>query len=68
MPIICFSGFKDSDKIYSNFFKEELSEKVLKLKGTIINTPEFSKEITHVVTPPNSRTMKTLAAVLTHKW
>lgn len=43
-------------------------KKVQHLGGTIISSSEFTKDLTHVVAPPGSRTMKTLAAALTHRW
>jgi len=49
-------------------FKNELADIVSKLGGNVRLDAEFDAKITHVVTPPNCRTMKTLAAALTSRW
>lgn len=66
--VVSFSGFKDGDKSYSNNFKDDLIKKVLLLNCEVRQEAEFDNKVTHVVTPPNTRTMKTLAAALTHRW
>jgi hypothetical protein len=66
--VVSFSGFKDSDTVYSNSLKEKLIYQVKQLNGEVIYESEFNADITHVVTPPSCRTMKTLAAALTHRW
>lgn len=66
-PVVCFSGFKEGT--YDDALKNKLTEFVVStLKGQVHDTAEFSHHITHVVTPPHTRTLKTLAAVLTCKW
>ena len=67
--IVAFSGFKDGgDANYSNAAKEQLVQIVISLGGEIRNEAEFDSKITHIVTPPHCRTMKTLAGALTHRW
>lgn len=66
--LVAFSGFKDSDPVYSNKAKEQLINHVTQLGGDVVYDAEFTPQITHVVTPPSCRTMKTLAAALTHRW
>ncbi len=68
-PIVQFSGFKDSCKKYNEALKNSLTEFVVDvMKGQVHDSAEFSHQITHVVTPPHTRTLKTLSAVLTCKW
>jgi len=62
--IVAFSGFKQSD----TELKSQFEEIVTKLGGKVRNEAEFDINITHIVTPPNTRTIKTLAAVLSHRW
>lgn len=66
-PVVCFSGFKDQK--YDEALKNRLTEFVVHvMQGQVHDSAEFSHHITHVVTPPHTRTLKTLAAVLTCKW
>jgi hypothetical protein len=65
--VICFSGFVDGTE-YNTAMRKDLSVKVKALHGDIRITSEFDNKITHVVAPPNSRTMKILAAALTGRW
>ena len=68
-PVVCFSGFKEKDTLYNDTLKKNLTQFVVHvMKGQVHDTAEFSHNITHVVTPPHARTLKTLAAVLTCKW
>jgi len=48
--------------------KTSLENMVEKLGGKVKNESEFDSSITHVICPPQSRTVKTLAAVLTNRW
>jgi hypothetical protein len=66
--VVTFSGFKEGDSVYHTAYKEELSKIVVQLNGQVRNEAEFDTKITHVITPPSSRTMKTLAAALTNRW
>src|SRR5690348_5208522 len=60
--VASFSGFQD------NKMKEDMVDRVLLLGGEVREGEVFDARITHVVTPPNCRTMKTLAASLTSRW
>lgn len=62
--VVSFSGFKPDDKI----MKDDIIDRVLLLGGEVRLGEVFDSKITHVVSPPNSRTMKTLAASLTSRW
>ena len=66
--VVAFSGFKHNHPEFSLEARQTLEQMVVKLGGKVKNESEFDGNITHVVSPPNSRTVKTLAAVLTHKW
>ncbi|KAL6077105.1 hypothetical protein QOT17_002411 [Balamuthia mandrillaris] len=67
--VIYFSGFKPDDPIYNHRMKESLATASLKLGGAEVRwDAEFDTQITHVIAPPDSRTMKTLAAALTGRW
>jgi hypothetical protein len=66
--VVAFSGFKDGDRYFSNDLKEQLIKMIDNLGGEVRYEADFDCKITHVVTPPNGRTMKTLAAALTHRW
>jgi hypothetical protein len=65
---VSFSGFKDSDKVYTPKFKEDLTNRAYLLGGEVRSGETFDAKITHIITPPNTRTMKTLAAALTQRW
>jgi len=67
---VTFSGFSDSnDRGFTNKEKDILTQKILKLGGEVVSQEKFQKnKFTHMVTPPGSKTMKSLAASLTSKW
>ena len=66
--VVAFSGFKHGNSEANNLeTKVALEQAVLKLGGRVKTETEFDGSITHVVSPTNSRTVKTLAAVLTNK-
>jgi hypothetical protein len=66
---ICFSGFRPkSSKGDGESIKFDLEKKAKYLGANIKVGEEFDKFITHVISPPNTRTIKTLAACLTGKW
>ena len=65
--VVAFSGFKHNHPEFSLEARQTLEQIVIKLGGKVKNESEFDGNITHVVSPPNSRTVKTLAAVLTNK-
>lgn len=67
--MVCFSGFKEDDTSeYSATLRKDLIEKVVSLGGEVRYDAGFDRAITHVITPPKCRTMKTLAASLTKRW
>jgi hypothetical protein len=59
--VVCFSGFPDD-------VKKQLAESVYSLYGKVKWDVGIDADITHVVTKPSCRTMKTLAAGITCKW
>eukprot|EP01127_Copromyxa_protea_P018568 TRINITY_DN586_c3_g1_i2.p1 TRINITY_DN586_c3_g1~~TRINITY_DN586_c3_g1_i2.p1 ORF type:complete len:1313 (-),score=413.97 TRINITY_DN586_c3_g1_i2:57-3995(-) len=65
--VIAFSSFKDGTE-FNNDLKATLTEKAVSLNARIQSEPQFEKSITHVVSPPQSKTMKTLGAVITGRW
>jgi len=67
---IIFSGFKQDLEGFTISVKNELMKIVQVLGGEIIDEQkdEFDPKVTHVVCPPQVRTMKILAAALTQKW
>lgn len=65
--VVAFSGFKQGLAEFNLETKVAMEQIVIKLGGKVKNEGEFDSSITHVVSPPNSRTVKTLAAVLTNR-
>ncbi|KAI9221421.1 hypothetical protein BC828DRAFT_380989 [Blastocladiella britannica] len=66
---VTFSGFRESLPDYTPGLKEKLVKMIETLNGAVVTAnDEFDMTITHVVTPANSRTFKTLAAALSHRW
>eukprot|EP01114_Cavostelium_apophysatum_P015640 TRINITY_DN4306_c0_g1_i1.p1 TRINITY_DN4306_c0_g1~~TRINITY_DN4306_c0_g1_i1.p1 ORF type:complete len:1452 (-),score=526.24 TRINITY_DN4306_c0_g1_i1:463-4818(-) len=66
--LVSFSGFKENDSVFNTKFKDNLIERVILLGGDVRMGELFDAKITHVIAPPNCRTMKTLAASLTGRW
>ncbi|KAJ3360913.1 hypothetical protein GGF32_007957 [Allomyces javanicus] len=67
--VVTFSGFRESLPGFHPKLKETLSQHIIDLNGGVKHeSDEFDYSITHVLTPPNSRTIKTLAAALSHKY
>jgi len=66
--LITFSGFSENHQNgFTNKEKDILVHKIQKLGGEVVN--DFQKnKFTHMITPPGSKTMKSLAASLTSKW
>jgi hypothetical protein len=56
------------DAKFNSSFRDDLQDRVTLLQGSIAESETFDSKITHVVIPPNTRTMKTLAAALTKRW
>lgn len=65
---VAFSGFKQGDKVYHLKYREDLINRILVLGGQTVEGEQFDASVTHLITPPRCRTMKTLAASLTGKW
>jgi len=65
LPVVLFSNFKDGSE-YDNTRKTKLCEIVTNLGGTVVN--EGEEGLTHLVCPPNSRTIKTLKSRLAGIW
>ncbi|KNC98980.1 uncharacterized protein SPPG_05935 [Spizellomyces punctatus DAOM BR117] len=66
--IICFSGFKEGTEFNSEM-KRKLVSAIKKLPSACTVAPaEWDGRITHVISAPGSRTLKTFAAALTGKW
>uniref|UniRef100_A0A6B2KXH0 BRCT domain-containing protein n=1 Tax=Arcella intermedia TaxID=1963864 RepID=A0A6B2KXH0_9EUKA len=66
--VIEFSNFKDNTP-YDNNRKKLLVGFVHELNWTIATySKQLPKEVTHMVCPPKSRTLKALVALLTCKW
>ncbi|TPX68921.1 hypothetical protein SpCBS45565_g02839 [Spizellomyces sp. 'palustris'] len=66
--IICFSGFKEGTEFNSEL-KRKLVSAIKKLPSACTVAPaEWDGRITHVISAPGSRTLKTFAAALTGKW
>ncbi|KAJ3371612.1 hypothetical protein GGF31_003221 [Allomyces arbusculus] len=67
--VVTFSGFRESLPGFHPKLKETLSQHIIDLNGGVKHeSDEFDYSITHVLTPPNSRTIKTLAAALSHRF
>ncbi|OZJ03920.1 hypothetical protein BZG36_03291 [Bifiguratus adelaidae] len=67
--VVAFSGFRDKEKVYNTKYREKLERIVRELNGSIYaGSDEFDLQITHVISPPRSRTLKCFAAALTSRW
>eukprot|EP00158_Paraphelidium_tribonemae_P006542 Partr_v1_DN27875_c0_g1_i1_m22670 len=66
--VVAFSGFRDENPEYNIKVKEDLVMKLKALGASVKLDGEFEDSITHVITPPGSRTLKCFAASLTSKW
>ena len=66
--IVSFSGFRDDQPVYNTKLKHDLAEKLKSLGAVVKMDGEFEDKITHVLTPPGCRTLKSFAASLTSKW
>jgi len=65
--VVAFSGFMPGNS-FDYPLRTQMGKQVEKLKGQVCWGDTFDSSITHVVTPPNCRTMKTLIARLTGRW
>jgi len=75
---IAFSGFKEQHPKFSMEFRNHLQTIITKLGGQVHESKDFEDEqilnaditqITHIVVPSlETRTMKTLAAILSQRW
>jgi len=65
--IIAFTGFIPETE-YDFKLRHKLAKYVERMKGKVLWGDTFDAEITHIVAPPNCRTMKTLIASLTQRW
>lgn len=71
-PVVMLSGFKDGvpGNRYTNAAKADAARVVAALSGTVSleHADRFDVRVSHVVSPPSARTLKTLAAAVTGKW
>jgi hypothetical protein len=65
---ISFSGFKQSDDLYTLKAKKEYYAMAQKLGANVLSSDKFDTATTHIVAPPGSRTMKTLVGCLMGSW
>ena len=66
---LCFTGFKDKKGFkYTLKMKDDLMERAKSLGATIETAGDSLSAVTHVISPPNTRTAKTLKALLDGKW
>ena len=66
--VISFSGFTMNDDVYNNTYLHALVKDAKKLGAELVLGNVIDSSITHVVSPPNRRTMKTIVGSLTNRW
>jgi hypothetical protein len=68
--IVMFSGFKDTEPLCNLEYKSQLTKQIEEMGGII--RPEekdkYDDTVTHVISAPLVRTIKTLAAAVKKKW
>jgi hypothetical protein len=65
--VVAFTGFSERDKRYNMEFKKRLETAALKL-GVKLSAGDNDSSISHVIAPPNTRTLKTLVASIGGRW
>jgi len=63
-PVVWFTGFGPADLQRKDFLKLAVTN----LGGEVRADIKYDETITHVVMPPNTRTIKSLVALITGKW
>ena len=66
--VVTFSGFRESSARYNFETRDQLAKLLESLGAVVSQDQELNDEITHVVMPASSRTLKTFAASLMGKW
>eukprot|EP01127_Copromyxa_protea_P023198 TRINITY_DN8624_c0_g3_i1.p1 TRINITY_DN8624_c0_g3~~TRINITY_DN8624_c0_g3_i1.p1 ORF type:complete len:1511 (-),score=427.56 TRINITY_DN8624_c0_g3_i1:47-4435(-) len=66
--VVAFTGFVPTSKKYNLKMRAQLAKSVQNLGGNVEWGDTFHSTITHVIAPPDCRTMKTLIARLTGRW
>uniref|UniRef100_A0A7S4MGF0 BRCT domain-containing protein n=1 Tax=Vannella robusta TaxID=1487602 RepID=A0A7S4MGF0_9EUKA len=66
--VISFSGFTMSDNVYNYTYLHSLVKDAKKLGAELVLGNVIDSSITHIVSPPNQRTMKTIVGSITNRW
>jgi len=65
--VIAFSNFREGTP-FDDKLKDQIMNDAIKLNAQIKPSGEFEDDITHVICPPNTRTLKTLSAYVKCRW
>jgi len=66
--VVVFSGFKEKDERYNFKQRKLLMEQVVQLGGKVLTGDFVDPSVTHIVSPPGYRTLKTLIGVVRGCW